>query len=135
MNKCQSCGVLVPAEKAFCPNCSEPMTQEERPNRAHSFSSDMMATLSGDVPLPSTPPPLRQPLQPPPPVAANDQARTPPESRHAPSVTGYALPELAPETARTPPPGSSYKRLLALVGAALALLALFFVLLLATGRL
>jgi hypothetical protein len=48
MNKCQHCGAFVPAEKAFCPNCSEPMEAEDTSHRAHSFSSDMMATLRDD---------------------------------------------------------------------------------------
>lgn len=48
MNKCHHCGTFVPAEKAFCPNCSEPMEPEEAPNRAHSFSSDMMSTIRDD---------------------------------------------------------------------------------------
>src|SRR5947199_10830783 len=48
MIKCQHCGTFVPAEKAFCPNCSEPMEVEEKSNRNHSFSSDMMSTIRDD---------------------------------------------------------------------------------------
>ena len=48
MNKCQHCGTFVPVEKAFCPNCSEPIEPEEAPNRATSSSSDMMATMRDD---------------------------------------------------------------------------------------
>ena len=48
MNKCRHCGIFVPVEKAFCPNCSEPIEPEEAPNRAASFTSDMMATLRDD---------------------------------------------------------------------------------------
>src|SRR3954467_13501333 len=48
MIKCQNCGTFVPAEKAFCPNCSEPMEVEEKSNRNHSFSSDMMSTIRDD---------------------------------------------------------------------------------------
>lgn len=48
MNKCRHCGAFVPVEKAFCPNCSEPMEPEEAPNRPASFSSDMMATMRDD---------------------------------------------------------------------------------------
>jgi len=47
-NKCGNCGALVPAEKAFCPNCSEPMEPEEAPNRAASLSSEMMSTVRDD---------------------------------------------------------------------------------------
>lgn len=48
MIQCQNCGTFVPAEKAFCPNCSEPMEVEEKSNRSHSFSSDMMSTIRDD---------------------------------------------------------------------------------------
>jgi len=48
MNRCQHCGTFVAVEKAFCPNCSEPIEPEEAPNRANSSSSDMMATLRDD---------------------------------------------------------------------------------------
>jgi hypothetical protein len=47
-NKCGNCGAIVPAEKAFCPNCSEPMEPEEAPNRAASLSSEMMSTVRDD---------------------------------------------------------------------------------------
>lgn len=47
-NKCTNCGAMVAAEKAFCPNCSEPMEAEEAPNRADSMSSDMMSTVRDD---------------------------------------------------------------------------------------
>lgn len=46
--KCTNCGAMVPAEKAFCPNCSEPMEAEEAPNRADSMSSDMISTVRDD---------------------------------------------------------------------------------------
>lgn len=48
MIRCQHCGAFVPAEKAFCPNCSEPMEVEEKSNRSNSFSSDMMSTIRDD---------------------------------------------------------------------------------------
>lgn len=48
MNKCRHCGFFVPVEKAFCPNCSEPIEPEEAPNRAASFTSEMMATMRDD---------------------------------------------------------------------------------------
>jgi len=47
-NKCGNCGAIVPAEKAFCPNCSEPMEAEETPDRADSMSSEMMSTIRDD---------------------------------------------------------------------------------------
>ena len=48
MNQCRHCGEFVPVEKAFCPNCSEPIEPEEMPNRAASSSSDMLATMRDD---------------------------------------------------------------------------------------
>lgn len=48
MNKCRHCGVFVPVEKAFCPNCSEPIEPEEAPDRSTQSSSDMMSTLRDD---------------------------------------------------------------------------------------
>src|SRR3954463_3356931 len=90
MIKCQNCGTFVPAEKAFCPNCSEPMEMEEKSNRNHSFSSDMMSTIRDDpekyremlkqikspvkkqppaaAPPPPAPPAQVSPPPPPPPV-------------------------------------------------------------------
>ncbi|HYG79059.1 MAG TPA: zinc ribbon domain-containing protein [Pyrinomonadaceae bacterium] len=47
-NKCGNCGAVVPAEKAFCPNCSEPMEPEEAPDRAAAMSSEMMSTIRDD---------------------------------------------------------------------------------------
>ncbi|HKQ53860.1 MAG TPA: hypothetical protein VJT74_15910, partial [Pyrinomonadaceae bacterium] len=46
--KCTNCGEFVPAEKAFCPNCSEPMEPEEAANRVDSMSSEMMSTVRDD---------------------------------------------------------------------------------------
>jgi hypothetical protein len=48
MNKCRHCGTQVPIEKAFCPNCSEPIEPEDAPNRATTSSSDMMSTMRDD---------------------------------------------------------------------------------------
>lgn len=95
MNKCQNCGTFVPAEKAFCPNCSEPMEPEETPNRAHSFSSDMLATIRDD------PEKYRQMLMPPvkkqedQPAAAQtpEPASVPAQNPASPSATGYSYPQ------------------------------------------
>lgn len=46
--KCTNCGAIVAAEKAFCPNCSEPMEPEEAANRVDSMSSEMMSTVRDD---------------------------------------------------------------------------------------
>ncbi|MDT5060240.1 MAG: Double zinc ribbon [Acidobacteriota bacterium] len=98
MNKCQHCGTFVPAEKAFCPNCSEPMEPEETPNRAHSFSNEMMATIRDD------PEKYRQMLAPP----VKKQEPKPAESRtpepiptpapvqQQPPVAGYNYPQAPP---------------------------------------
>jgi len=48
MNKCRHCGSFVPIEKAFCPNCSEPIEPEEAPHRAATTSSDMLSTMRDD---------------------------------------------------------------------------------------
>lgn len=49
MNKCRHCGSFVPIEKAFCPNCSEPIEPEEAPARSTTSSSDMMSTMRDDT--------------------------------------------------------------------------------------
>jgi hypothetical protein len=93
MNKCKHCGTFVPAEKAFCPNCSEPMEPEETPNRAHSFSSDMLATIRDD------PEKYRQML-------------APPVKKQQPAPAETKTPEPAPTPAQVQPPppvvGSNY---------------------------
>src|SRR5947209_668664 len=98
MIKCQHCGTFVPAEKAFCPNCSEPMEVEEGPNRAHSFSADMMSTIRDDPEkykeLFLKPPAKKQPA-PPPPQSTNVQPPAPavntqqPVASPPPPVAGY----------------------------------------------
>src|SRR5947209_12982332 len=100
MIKCQHCGTFVPAEKAFCPNCSEPMEVEEGPNRAHSFSADMMSTIRDDPekykelvlkppakkqPAPPPPPPQSTNVQPPAPAVNTQQ----PVAAPPPPVAGY----------------------------------------------
>lgn len=97
MIKCQHCGAFVPSEKAFCPNCSEPMEPEEKPNRAHSFSSDMLSTIRDDpekykdLLMPGAK--KKQQQQPAP-------AQTPPVQTAAPrvepSVANYSIPQAAP---------------------------------------
>lgn len=88
MIKCQHCGTFVPAEKAFCPNCSEPMEVEDRPDRAHSFSADMMLTIRDDPKkykeLFLKPPAKKQPAPPQPTPPTNVQPPAPVTD------TGYA---------------------------------------------
>src|SRR3954470_16085223 len=105
MIKCQNCGTYVPAEKAFCPNCSEPMEMEEKSNRSHSFSSDMMSTIRDDPEkyremlnkLPSK----KKPEQ----TASTPQPEAPPQlSVNAPPLPGgNAGRQAAPQPAPTPP--------------------------------
>ncbi len=134
MIKCQHCGTFVPAEKAFCPNCSEPMEVEDTPNRAHSFSAEMMSTIRDDPEkykeLFLKPPAKKQPApqppptnaQPPAPVAGTGQpAATPP------SVAGYNAWPNAP--APMPVAPSNSKRNLILGISAIALVAIVIVLL------
>ena len=100
-NKCQHCGSLVPAEKAFCPNCSEPMEPEEKPARETFVSGEMMSTIRDD------PENYRQMLMPPvKPPTANTEAKPPVAANRASSVTGYNIPKVAPEV--RPPAQTSY---------------------------
>ena len=129
MNKCQNCGTFVPAEKAFCPNCSEPMEPEETPNRAHSFSSDMLATIRDD------PEKYRQMLTPPvkkqeaPPAAAQtpEPAPAPAQNPASPPVTGYSYPQTPP--APISPAKSGGKSYLMFGIGAVVILVLLFVIL------
>ena len=137
MIKCQHCGTFVPSEKAFCPNCSEPMEVEDRPNRAHSFSADMMSTIRDDPekykelflkppakkqPAPATPPPTN--VEPPATVAGTGQPAAPP----AP-VAGYNNWPNAPAPAPMPVAPISGKRNLILGISAVVLVLIVIVLL------
>lgn len=137
MIKCQHCGTFVPAEKAFCPNCSEPMEVEDRPNRAHSFSADMMSTIRDDpekykelfLKPPAKKQPAPQPQQPsnvePPPVADTRQPAGPP-----PPIAGHNNWPNQPAPAPMPvTQSSSSKRNLILGVSAVLLVAIIIVLL------
>jgi predicted nucleic acid-binding Zn ribbon protein len=126
MNKCQHCGAFVPVEKAFCPNCSEPMEPEEAPNRAASSSSDMMATLRDD---PAQYKELLDMLKKKKSAAAGVEAPTPaPDSaRAAPSVVAFSAPS---QVAADVAPPAKNKSNLALIIGAVSILILLFVLLL-----
>jgi hypothetical protein len=50
MNSCEKCGSLVPAEKAFCPNCGAAMMQERQ--RAPEDSGEMGETIYDAPPPP-----------------------------------------------------------------------------------
>jgi hypothetical protein len=125
MNKCRHCGVFVPVEKAFCPNCSEPMEPEEAPNRAASSTSDMMSTMRDD------PEQYREILQmlkkKPAAGAVEAPSSTPDPARAAPSVAAYNTPQVAPYIA---PPAKNNKRNLVLIIGTLSVLILLFILLL-----
>ena len=129
MNKCQHCGTFVPAEKAFCPNCSEPMEPEETSNRAHSFSSDMLATIRDD------PEKYRQMLMPPvkKKEAAPAQPKAPepvPEPTPVPvsqPVVDYNYPQAPP--APLPAATSGSNTFLMLVIGVVVILVLLFVIL------
>jgi hypothetical protein len=122
MNKCRHCGAFVPVEKAFCPNCSEPIEPEEAPNRAKSSSSDMMATLRDDpenyreLLLSLKKKPAAEPAEAPSP--------DPKPARSAPSVVGLSSSQTAP-----PAPAKSNKRNLVFIIGAVSILILLFVLL------
>jgi predicted nucleic acid-binding Zn ribbon protein len=142
MKKCKHCGTFVPAEKAFCPNCSEPMEEEETSNRAGSFSSDMMATIRDDpekyrhlleaAKKKKTAPPKVETPAPAPEAAPVPRPSPAPVT---PPVVNYAAPPVVnynvPEYAYPPVPvaKSNRRRNLLLGMSAVALLLLIFVLL------
>jgi hypothetical protein len=61
MNSCEKCGSLVPAEKAFCPNCGAAMTPERQ--RVPEDSGEMGETIY-DGPPPKQPVPKPVPTPP-----------------------------------------------------------------------
>ena len=124
MNKCRHCGNFVPIEKAFCPNCSEPIEPEEAPNRARSASSDMMATMRDD------PESYRELL------ALKNQLKTAQQETSSSdsvpvnleaSVSGYSLPQMAP--AISPPAKNNKRNLVLIIGTVFILILLFALLL------
>ena len=138
MNKCQNCGVFVPVEKAFCPNCSEPIEPEEAPSRADSSSSDMMATIRDDPNnykelllslkkmKPVTPPAVTP--DPGPPRAPAAVAPDPGPARPpAPAV----IPRVPPSMPVTAPPSKSSNRNIILILGSIAFLILVLIILLA----
>lgn len=125
MNKCRHCGAFVPVEKAFCPNCSEPMEPEEAPNRPASFSSDMMATMRDD------PEQYREVLDTLKKKKAADAAAAaeapPPAPAPAPtSAASYSAPQAAPYVA----PPAKNKSSVVLIISVVSILVLVVVLLL-----
>lgn len=138
--KCNHCGVFVPAEKAFCPNCSEPMEEEESSNRADSFNSEMMATIRDDpeqykhlLKQPVQQKPASAQAEPPAPSAQSftpsPPPATPPPIVEQPAVAGYGM----PQTGYAPADGakSTGRRYLAFGLIALTLLLLVFIILVA----
>jgi hypothetical protein len=133
MNKCQHCGTFVAAEKAFCPNCSEPMEAEDTSHRAHSFSSDMMSTIRDDPEKYRnllTPPVKKQEQQP-----AQTEAQTrapdpnPVRSKPPAADVGFKYPEAA---SIPPPPANSNNRSYLILGISIVvILVLLFVILFA----
>lgn len=123
MNKCRHCGAFVPFEKAFCPNCSEPIEPEEAPNRAATSSSDMMSTMRDD------PENYREMLadlkkkR----AAAKTEPAQPTTAQTTASVVGYSVPQVAPEQM---PQAKSNKRTLGFIIGAISFLILLFVILL-----
>lgn len=130
MNKCRHCGVFVPIEKAFCPNCSEPIEPEEAPNRAASASSDMMATMRDD---PESYKELLQALKKKSPAPAASEAQTPEadatDAASPPTMpqqnVGYNVPQIAD---RLPPAKSSKRGVVYVIGTVSFLILLFVIL-------
>jgi predicted nucleic acid-binding Zn ribbon protein len=125
MNKCRHCGTYVPSEKAFCPNCSEPIEPEEAPNRAASSSTDMMATMRDD---PEHYKELLLSLKKKKSAeAVAETSEASPASAPAPFV-GYSVPQ---STSDPRPPAPGNKRNLVFIIGGVAFLILLFVILLA----
>ena len=126
MNKCRHCGVFVPIEKAFCPNCSEPIEPEEAPNRAASVSSDLMATMRDEPENYKELLALKKQVASP---KANIEASAPDtdSAPTAPSVVGYNISDIAPDLA--PPVKSNKRNLMLGVGVVSFLILLLVVLL------
>lgn len=136
MNKCKRCGVFVPAEKAFCPNCSEPMEEEQTPDRANSFSSDMMSTIRDDPEKyrylleqakKKKPAPTEAKTPAPAPGPAPGYTPSPPPV--APPIVNYNVPQAA--YAPAPVAKNSRRRYLIFGMGVVALLILIFVILVA----
>jgi hypothetical protein len=104
-NKCGNCGAIVPAEKAFCPNCSEPMEPEEAPNRAASMSSEMMSTVRDD---PESYKELLDRLKKDRAAARQNSSGPNPVTPQAPQAAPPAPPPAAPPVAPAAPPAAAY---------------------------
>jgi hypothetical protein len=128
-NKCKHCGAFVPAEKAFCPNCSEPMETEETSHRPHSFSSDMMATIRDDPEKYKNllVPPVKKQQQPAPPAEAQRPEPASPPSYAQPPVTGFNYPEDG-NVSSTPAKSSSSSYLIPGIVIVIILVLLFVIL-------
>jgi hypothetical protein len=124
MNKCRHCGVFVPIEKAFCPNCSEPIEPEEAPNRATTSSSDMMATLRDDPDNYKDLLSLKKSIT----SSAQRETPAPGPVPTAQSVAGHSFPDVSREIA---PPVKGSNRNLVLGIVAVSILILILVILLA----
>jgi hypothetical protein len=128
MNKCRHCGIFVPVEKAFCPNCSEPIEPEEAPNRAASFTSDMMATLRDD---PENYREMLASLKKPSTENAAENNSTfdsaPDHVQASPSSVGYNASAVAHGT--TAPPAKNRRNLVLGIGVVSVLILLFVILL------
>jgi hypothetical protein len=128
MNKCRHCGNFVPVEKAFCPNCSEPIEPEEAPNRAASFTSDMMATLRDD---PENYREMLADLKKPSATAAENNETfdsTPDPVQATPPVASYNASEVAHD-ATSPPVKKNSRNLVLGIGVVSVLILLFVILL------
>ena len=139
--KCKNCGAMVPAEKAFCPNCSEPMEAEQAPNRADSMNSDMMSTVRDDPEsykelldrLKASRAAAKQQAQAPGPAQPAPQAPqpAPPAAPEAPynyqPPAAHNYPPAAPAYPAPPAKGGRLALVLGLVAVALLILVLLFV--------
>lgn len=129
MKTCEKCGVEVPEEKAFCPNCGAAMVAERQ--REMDDSEQMIETLYGFEK------PSKALVLPPTGATANPAQRPefePESPRRQPSVMAYGLPESMPANAPEASENRSSRRVVATL-ATLFIVALFVVAILYfTGR-
>ena len=120
--KCTNCGASVPAEKAFCPNCSEPMEPEEAADRVDAMSSEMMSTVQDD---PESYKQLLDRLKQGR-AAARQQAQAPGPTEAAPPAA-YNRTPAAPAYPAPPAKSGKLALVLGLAAAALLIIVLLFV--------
>lgn len=132
MNSCEKCGSLVPAEKAFCPNCGAAMIPERQ--RVPEDSGEMGETIydgppptKPPTPKPTPPPAVKQPQASPAPARANS---TPGPN----AVRVKNIPKAAPVNATTDDDNGGLRKVLGIAAALFALSILVVAILYVMGK-